>query len=263
MRPTALITCNQSPDYLACLPLIVRSWNLQGFNVELAITDPWTPQAHLVEEMIRGMEVQVYLDMGDGTISKQNPALYTQCLRLYMPRELPSEQYAIVGDADMFIGSSFLHRDFDKLNVFGWDLTGHGQVPMCYVGMKAERWREVMKYELRGFEYDLHVYAEPGSGDWYKAWGADQDILTGKLKEYGQGHWNQIPRTTDPHNSGLPLGRWDRHNLVRPSSEIHDIHLPRDPLGKPELLIEMARACYPNENWGWIWEYSEKFKACG
>src|SRR5687768_2434012 len=124
MRPIAIISCDQHPDYLACLPLVCRSWELQGFDVELAITGEWGELTKLVQQYLTKGRVNMYPDSGSIN-STMNKALYTQCIRLYIPAFIDPERYCILGDADMFIGSSFLYRDFDKINVFGWDLTGY------------------------------------------------------------------------------------------------------------------------------------------
>lgn len=259
MRPLAILTCNQHPDYLFLLPIVCKSWELQGFDVELAITGHPTAKMGVVADHLNPIGVNMYSDLGD--IASANPALYTQCLRLYMPALAKPDRYCILSDADMFIGSSFLYRDFDKVNVFGWDLTGRGQVPICYVGMYAKTWDAVMDYELCGLEEDLAMYAQKDSADWYKSWGADQDILTGKLFAYGQQHWHQIPRGNDPRNSGLPLGRWDRHNWQMPTGEIHDVHLMREPTSEANMqrIRDMVNLIYPKADWSWIEEYHAKF----
>lgn len=261
MKPIALLSCDTTPDYLALLPIVCKSWELQNFGVELAVVGFRNKQSKVVEKYLPRDTLMCYYEPRE--IASTNSKIYTQCIRLYMSKNINPERYCILSDADMFIGSSFLYRDFDKLNVFGWDLTGYGQVPMCYVGMTAGQWGEVMQYEDHTLESDLEWAAERNSPDWYRAWGADQDILTKKLMAYGKEFWHQIPRGNDPRNSGLPLGRWDRHNWQMPSGEIHDVHLMRDPFNEvnQQRIRDMVNIIYPKENWEWVEEYIKEFKA--
>jgi len=160
----------------------------------------------------------------------------------------------------MFIASDFLNRDYDKVNAFGYDLTGYTQVPMCYVGMTGKKWKELMNpFDV---EKDLATFADKNSTDFYRAWGCDQDILTGKLRTvFGFHGVNFIPRGNDASNSGLAMGRWDRHNWVKPTSQIHDCHLSGQAWTKDGTarLIDMCETIYPEEDWSWIPKYRDDF----
>jgi len=112
-------------------------------------------------------------------------------------------------------------------------------------------------------ERDLATFARKESGDFYIAWGADQDILTGKLRtQLGYHSVNFIKRGNDPTNSGLPIGRWDRYNWVKPIGQIHDCHLSPEGYtdGGTDRLIDMCKTIYPETNWDWIKDYQTKFK---
>lgn len=254
--------------------MVVRSWHLQNFDVYVNFIEDkdtgYLQYDAIIQEFNRLGNLPNAGDifhnkLVDKVFTKVNPALYTQCIRLYMPEGANDGQYCILGDADMFIGSSFLYRDLDKINVFGHDLTGYGEVPMCYVGMTREKWLEVMQYGT--LEEDLEKHTKYKSSDWYEAWGADQQILTAKLKQYSQqGHIsaepiNFITRGHDPRNDGLPLGRWDRHNWKRPATQVHDVHMLRNPLSEANYkkTLEMLYAVYPYENWNWVEEFKIKF----
>jgi hypothetical protein len=159
----------------------------------------------------------------------------------------------------MFIASSFLKRDFDKVNVFGHDLTNYAEIPMCYVGMKISIWKKIMGEN--GIENDLLKYASHSSKEWLQAWGCDQQILTSKLKIFGFDNINFIPRGRDINNQYLPLGRWDRFNWQKPSHQIHDVHLMRDPLNKQNFnkILEMCKFIYPEQSWNWLTDYRTEF----
>lgn len=260
MKPVALISVDLNDDYLFLIPIVCKSWHLQNFDVEVFING-YHPKCDIVQKYAKpawcsgvNAELKIYSD--------KNPNLYTQVVRLYMPRPYEPYAYLIISDADMFIASSFLYRDFDKINVFGHDLTGRSQIPMCYVGMTREKWGRVMQYRSDyQIEIDVDKYGKRHSDNWYEAWGVDQDIITGKLQEYGYSNINFIDRGHDQSNSGLPMGRWDRFNWKKPQTEIHDVHLPRMPMQTEnfKLIEQMCNEIYPDTDWSWLNTYRNEY----
>jgi len=265
-KPVAIISVNNNPDYLFTLPIVLQSWNIQGWHVEVILVDVSNECLNMLEYYTDHLSVY-YSGAHDIPLSKINKALFTQLARLYWPMQVyePYDNtYCIMTDADMFIASSFLNRDFDKVNVFGHDLTGYSQIPMCYVGAPASKWHVIM--DNFGMANDLRNYAKANSNDWFVAWGADQDILTAKINRYtglnSNNTINKIKRGTDALNAGLPLGRLDRHNWQYPKGEIHDCHLMRNGWhdANYERLNEMVHTIYPKEDWGWLPAYKREFK---
>lgn len=259
MNKYALIAVDDNPNYLYLLPFICKSWKLQG----------WIPYIVFNNVFETEFFIKTLLDIGVDSIFKeinqisktQNKALYTQCHRLYMMQHMPDEDYGIMSDADMFIASDFLNRDYDKVNSFGHDLTGYGQIPMCYVGMTGTKWRELMN--PFNVESDLAKFARKEDNDFYIAWGCDQDILTNRIRTIlGYHGVNFIKRGSDPANSGLALGRWDRYNWIKPTGKIHDCHLSGQGWTEAgtERLVDMCQTIYPETDWSWIPEYKTKFK---
>ena len=275
-KKVAMLSVNNNPDYLFVLPLVAMSWSLQGFTPFIVFNDEGEEDEKskrlrdLVKHTIDKNMDAYHVNVSYSSTIEANKSLFTQCIRLYMPLlvmgEIGEEVYAIVGDADMFIGSSFLYRDTqpENVNVFGFDLTGKSQVPMCYVGMSTEKWLEVMKYNgwsiYENMTRDVENYKPADTKDWEKNWGIDQQIITEKLKEYGFNRINFFDRGTDSNNSGLPMGRLDRYNWQYPQSEIHDAHLLRNPTNKDNFfkLMDMCHAIY-NRDWSWVTDYYCKF----
>lgn len=259
MNKYALITVDEHLSYLYLLPFICKSWNLQGWKCKIVFNNITNVQ--FVVDTLNDLSIDYKVEFISKVSSTQNKALYTQCHRLYMTQNENPEDYYILTDADMFICSDFLNRDYDKVNSFGYDLTGYSQVPMCYVGMTGQKWKEMMSpFDV---EKDLSLFARKDSNDFYIAWGCDQDILTGKLRTIiGFHSVNFINRGNDPSNSGLPIGRWDRYNWIKPSGVIHDAHLSPEGYGDggTERLIDLCKTIYPESDWQWIKNYQTKFK---
>lgn len=259
MKPIVILSTDTTPDYLYCLPITAKAWELQGWDVDaiivckhpsdikgIGLAERYIGGQHEVEHVVRPEEFE------------NNPSLYAQCVRLFTPMDFfDDDQYCILGDVDMLLGSDFLNRDFDKVNVFGHDLTGREHIPMCYCGMTVGRWAEVMGDD----KMHAHVNQYCDLTDKVKAWVCDQDILTARLKEYGYGRINFVDRGTDPNNSNLPIGRQDRYNnMKRPEGVVHDVHLMRKPWEHVEKIIEICTDLYPKEDWGWIRDYTNEFK---
>jgi hypothetical protein len=259
MTPVAILATNTNPDYLSCLPIVCKTWELQGYATDVTIVKSLDNQAQ-IDAAVKYCPASANIRFeNDCPLPSVNNALYVQCIRLYRPLNLADEQVFVISDIDMLIASSFLNRDFDKVNSFGWDLTGFGETPMCYISCTAGKWKGIMGNAT--MQQDLDTYGQQHSEDWYKAWGCDQMILTAKLKAYGHDKINFINRGHDNNNAGLPMGRWDRYNLKKPAGEIHDVHLMRDPLSDNNFgkLVEICQTIYPNENWSWLTEYKSEF----
>ena len=257
---TVLLSVDNNLKYLYLLPIVAKSWNIQGWTCCIYLNNITDKQYEFIREELNKVGIDYITISSTKTSSTINPALYTQCERMYMPQCIQDKStYCIMSDVDMFIASDFLNRDYDKVNSFGYDLTGYTQIPMCYVGMTVDKWDQLMgTYDV---EVDLATYAKKDSQDFYQAWGCDQDILTGRMRGIvGYHNVNFIERGKDHDNSGLPMGRLDRYNWVYPKGQIHDCHLPHDAIDKVEKIEEMCKFIYPNENWNWIQPYTEEFK---
>lgn len=254
-----VLTVDENLSYLYLLPFICKSWQLQGWKCKIAFNN--IKNIDLILDTLEQLDIDFEVEFIEKQSTTINKALYTQCHRLYMAEDLPEEGYILMSDADMFIASNFLNRDYDKVNSFGHDLTGYGQIPMCYVGMTGKKWKELMgDFDV---EKDLATFARKESGDFYIAWSCDQDILTNRIRTIlGYRGVNFIKRGNDQTNSGLPIGRWDRFNWIKPNGQIHDCHLSPEGYtdGGTERLIDMCKTIYPETNWDWILDYQTKFK---
>lgn len=257
MKPVALLTTDDNLDYLFCLPITVKTWELQAFEVMPCIVSNRADVKPFMDKYIKGAR----MFKPDASIkSELNPSIYTQCLRLYLGRNRPRDQYCIMGDVDMLIASSFLYRDFDKVNVFGHDLTDFNEIPMCYVGMSGKKWQEIMGDGT--MKQDIEKYTKYKSKVWHEAWGADQQILTAKLQAYGYENINFINRRDPLHKDNIPEGRLDRSsNFAIPLGDIHDVHLMRKPFVEHSVFMieEILSTIYPRQNWEWVEDYAHDF----
>jgi len=172
----------------------------------------------------------------------------------------------MTGDSDMMALADYWKFDPEKITVWGHDLTNYQQMPICYIGMKTERWREVMGltnsnvHEL--IKRDLDDLPDSGeNGDRINRWCSDQRLITERInavnfeKEFV--HRGVLA-------NGYPVGRVDRSawNVFHPQPI--DCHLPHEIHTDDDCYAKVMRMLYqyfPNEDFKWFIEYREKFKA--
>lgn len=246
-KPIVILSSDNNPDYLFCLPIVAKSWELQGFDYCIN-----------VEGNKRIESIDMFVDFNNidyfdhSRYNKLSPSSNAQIQRLYV-RPLNEDATMLLGDADMFIGSDFLYKRFDRINVFGHDLTGREHIPICYVSMTGHQWEEIIGNNMSA---DIKKYGGPNQWCW------DQDVLTAKLKAYGYDRINFIDRGIDPNNLNLPMGRWDRYGgFKRPAGIIHDVHLPRKPYSDEWFpkIVAMCNDLYPSTDWSWLQDYRREF----
>jgi hypothetical protein len=142
--------------------------------------------------------------------------------------EVNNEDIIMTSDADMLPLSDYWQPNAADITVYGHDLTGHQQVPMCYVAMTKANWLKVMN--LAPMSYSLAHYLRRDLADTnalstvqHEWWVVDQDILTDRLSKH---QVVNVLRGIEP-NSYLPLGRMDRANMKQYPQTLIDFHGPR------------------------------------
>jgi len=214
MNKYALIAVDSNPSYLYLLPFICKSWHLQGWNIQLSFNNVLLKHIDFFVEILNKLKINTHIQSIIKISTTQNKALYTQCERLYMGKDIEDVDYAIITDVDMFIASDFLNRDYDKVNAFGYDLTGYTQVPMCYVGMTGKKWKELMNpFDV---EKDLATFADKNSTDFYRAWGNFR-VKTEIAKKVG------ISRPTEFCADGIFVHDLMKSGLVKSIRKINKI----------------------------------------
>lgn len=252
-KPVAILAVDNNPDYLFLLPIVCESWRMQGFDVLVNMKE------FKNDAVISAMPLNVQVIESDKQINSNNKAIYSQCIRLYMPLSLKDDRIFVTSDADMFIASDFIQAQFrdGMLNAYGKDLTDY-HYPMCYVMSRVDLWKQVIGED--GMMADIENLTGYNLGAQI-AWTADQDILTKKIIQAKGISINHVYRGVDKECNNLPIGRWDRYgNFKVPKGKIHDVHLMREPLNNIPKLIDICSYCYPNENWNWIKQYAIEFK---
>jgi hypothetical protein len=259
--PKVVLSTNNNLDYYFYLPITSFVWNYFGFE----------PISFIVGESEKDSIVVEYLKQTPSKIIriKENPPYrsetISQFIRMYASCCLEDDnEYLIMGDVDMIPLSSYLYRDFDKRNCFGYDLTGFSEVPICYVGMYAKKWREFLNLEYGKLEEnlfrDLDTIKYKALGETFgEYWNTDQDFLTKKIKEYGEHNFQFINRGLE---NGLAYKRIDRAKWEWKKNETYiDSHLLRPSFDEQNFIktYELISNTLKDVDCSWMIDYFKKF----
>lgn len=214
MKKTVILSTNNNPDYMNYLPYVQKAWNRLGWNT-LTFTHGITVSTDDPKNK-----------MIDVTFAAPGyrPETIVQCIRLLGHRY--TDGFIMTSDVDMMPCSDYWNPNENKVTVYGYDLTGRSQYPICYIAMKDEYWNKVIP-ELEINEL-LDKYPNAQSEDWETWWTVDQQIITQRINSnVPKDSLNLIDRGFD---GGLAAGRIDRFDwegtFNRPGEKI-DAHMPR------------------------------------
>jgi hypothetical protein len=264
MKKYIVLSVNDNVDYLYFTPLTCWAWRKLG----------WEPIVFFHGKMTKFIDWVLYGDdrkcweIEVKPIDGYRSDTITQISRLYGAC-IADEPDALLmtGDIDMIPLSDYWKPEFDKVTVYGHDLTGYGHYPICYIAMNSAKWVEVMK--LTNFDYDAHIkrdldtLPQAKDPDFYKYWFSDQDLITSRLNEYGKDKITFVNRGQGTH--GYAYGRVDRGDggwkLSLP--EFIDAHLMQQThhsQEKIQKLMELLHHVWPQEDFKWFLEYTKEFK---
>lgn len=187
----------------------------------------------------------------------------TQASRLYAACYV--EGYLMTGDIDLIPLSDYWYAEPNEKTVWGHDLTGYGHYPICFVGMEAYHWREVMRLNSNDLTQLMKrdLVANPNAHEdaqWEKRWFHDQDLITQRLKPY---HPTIVKR--GQYANGYAYGRVDRGSWSLDHKQFIDAHLPQQVYHKGrekyfEDMMTLLHFIWPKEDFGWFYDYHMEFK---
>lgn len=177
----------------------------------------------------------VYVSSLDG----YRDSTVVQCVRLLAGNYI-DEGIVMTSDIDMIPLKNYWKPEPNRITIYGMDLVGPKEVPMCYVAAPVGTWVEM--FPEIGIVDLLDKIPEAKSDDFQKYWFVDQHLLYDRLNDCDMGIRN-VQRT---HNSGLAYGRVDRadweRTITMPGEKI-DAHMPRPfSLEQTERIMKMIVA---------------------
>lgn len=281
MKKYIVLSVNENVDYLFFTPLTCWAWRKFGwepivfFQGQVTFPDPTEKEMansidnRSAKHKLFDLAMQQPFNgkvVGVNEIPGYRSDTITQISRLYGAAVVDFESYLMTGDIDMLPLSDYWKPNFDKVTVWGHDLTGFGHFPICYIGAHATHWINIMNLSSNyniDIKRDLDTLPQAKDPDFYKYWYTDQDLITARLKEYDTSKIDFINRGQGSH--GYARGRVDRgHNgWVLDQPELIDCHMQQQThhsQEKIDRLMALLRHVWPKEDFTWFEEYTKEFK---
>lgn len=212
---TVVLSTNDNPDYLKYLRPCQIAWNKLGWKTLTFYHGTFAPGSTALNQVI---------DVS-GVSAKYRVETVVQCIRLFGGNFI-EDGIIMTGDVDMLPVSNYWDPKTNEITVYGHDLTGFSQYPMCYIAMTANKWREIIPE--KSINALLDQYSNALSDDFEKWWSVDQQIITERL---GRHYVKHVHRGREiVKGTGLARGRVDRfaweETLKSPTQKI-DAHMVR------------------------------------
>lgn len=255
-----ILSTNDHDNYLFFLPLVCWMWGKFDFESIVIMPDKRTEKVRYV---LKNTYAQVEFFTPTTTYREdtlvQVSRLYAGCL------DIPDNEYLLTSDVDMLPLSPYFFQWFDQINYFGHDLTGYGHIPICYIGMMAEKWREIMSIKkgddiVKMMCDEMISYPQALGGDFQQYWFTDQNIITQKLRSYGLDRCHGIDRQTMPN--GCAKGRVCRaYGFDINTPHPIDAHLLRPGYTdfNFEKILLLIYRIFPNEDLTWMRTYRDGY----
>lgn len=212
---TIVLSTNDNQNYFGYLPFVQQAWNNLGWHTLTFYLGEKKIVSTKENRIIKIIKSKVLRDETMVQVSR----LFACCI---------SDEYLMTSDVDMLPLSNYWKPDEKIITTWGRDLTDYGHYPICYIGMPAEKWRNVMGLEKSDtisdiIEKYLIAYPKAFSDKWTEWWQVDQDIITEKLLLL-----NPVVIERGKNGCCLAARRADRSdwNNTKDISYLIDAHLP-------------------------------------
>lgn len=264
----AILSSTYDDKYLWNLPLVTWCWNKIGIDVICFIPSMKFKEGQdkidLINKAIDGQSLKC--DKYSFVSPEHKEATYAQCSRLYAAcLDLPEDEILVTSDVDMIL--------FKKpptgygMTIYGSDLVPNGQVPICYISGTVSEWRKRFNPQNKTYQECLddelnELEAEHFRGNF---WSRDQEIARNKILggKFPLNHALLIPRARP--NTQFASQRYDRDDaylLDSLSLDTIDFHLPRPGYEEKNfnIIMQVLKFHFPNENFQWLIDYNEQYK---
>jgi len=267
MKKYIILSVNDNPQYLFYLPLTVWAWRKFGFEPIVFVNfdedsenTPAQERQYAIAKLISNYATfkKHFLDVDD-----YKSETIAQISRLYGACVVPDDSYLMTGDIDMIPLSDYWQPNESIITTWGHDLTEYQHVPICYIGMPANKWKEVMGLTSNDYnaliKRDLDQMPESKSSNPSIVWTVDQELITQRLSKFDKVN---IERGTDPRTH-YPIGRVDRSHWTLNHDVFIDAHLPRSAYSDSKAfgqIMDLLTNIWPNEDFQWVKDYTTEFK---
>lgn len=269
-----ILSMNENIEYQFYLPLTCWSWRKIGWEPILFYhreneSDSLTELEYLLAKHsnVETHFIKSIPGYRSDTLA-QTSRLYATCVR---------DGFLMTADLDMLALSDYWKHqvDDDTITVYGHDLTGYTQYPICYIAMNSANWANVMNISGKDYnaflERDLKTMPQALSKDFNHYWSVDQELITNRL----QGKQIKIINRGQYAN-GYAKGRIDRGAWTIDHQQFIDCHDHRDlfkhfytkelPQDQRDLYSKkwnqhcgMLRTVWQDEDFTWYFDFMEQY----
>src|SRR5262245_48110159 len=265
-----VVYSSDTRDYYSFfLPIAARAWSRMGYkpisllygNRDLWMSDPKTA---LILELIEPISTVRHVSILPGW-SVFAIAASSRLFAAALP-EMSDDDYLMTSDVDMipldraYFSQHDLSRSFAFLSADGYGDCSEGapgQLPMCYLGGWASRWRDVLGLTTRDIDFEI----ARASAGWVDHWSNDEVYFYRKLSahpcfqgpleresatSFRQGDCQLIKRR---FIGGIATRRLDRvvdWNYYG-ARDLIDCHAHRPAYEKLEPLVALLEAYFPSD----------------
>jgi|9_EtaG_2_1085328.scaffolds.fasta_scaffold11347_4 hypothetical protein len=226
-KRTAILSTNDSSDYISCLPYTQKAWNKIGWN---------TVTFYLGNQNLESTDLNTIVEIEP--LSGYRDSTVVQVSRLF--GALHTSGLIMTADVDMLPLSNYWNPREDCWTVYGEDLTNYKHFPICYVAGGDSLWKQA--FPETSIKELLEKYPQSTAESFNEWWFVDQDIVTERVKPF-----NPIKINRGVGSNSLPTGRIDRslwEVTKNMEGEKIDAHLLR-PFNKLETEKIFNTFCIP------------------
>jgi len=266
----AIISSTYDDKYLYFLPIVTYCWNKLGVDVICFMPDfEWDSKENNKFNVVADCLVKKNLrcDFKTFIAPEHKQATYSQCSRLYAAcLDLPEDEWLLTSDVDMAVLNMPYYiptlPSGNNISIFGADLVPPNQYPICYLAGSVKAWRDC--FDINGLSYQQcldnllsEIECDNMRGNY---WGKDQEEAFNKISKYDHICINRAKEGTQ--FSTLRYDRDDSFILDRLSPDTIDFHMNRPGYEDRnfEIILTILKYHYPNEDFQWLIDYTQKYK---
>lgn len=248
------------------IPIVSWCWNKLGIGSIVFVPEEKTETL--------GFAMSFASDMVDNisyyavSSPKHKEATYLQCSRLYAAcnEDLPEDEVIVTSDVDMAcFGNIFKELNDGKIHLIGADLLEESmkQIPMCYISMRVDQWRQAMGIGKRGYQECLDMAVGSIECEDFRGnqWSLDQNIAYNRIRFYEP----VIEHSRAKMPERFAINRIDRDDSFwqeRLNKQVIDAHLWRPGYidENIEKILHLLKFMYPEDHFDWLIYYTEQYK---
>jgi len=257
MERKVILSTNDNINYSFFAP--ITCWMWRQFGYEPILMTMGEIQDIVLKYLPKNIEIYRLKQ-----IPGYKPETVSQVGRLYGSLLCEDTDYVLLGDIDMLpLSTVFVDRfPVEGITVMGWDITGYTEIPVCYVGMTAQKWVDIYPNLSRmhdtledWMQFDMAKYTY-NPDDFYNWWSLDQRMLTSWLKDVIK---NDIPRGSGSNGVGGRVCRSNWKFPEHPKESLIDCHAmtPGQTPANFDRNLEVIKKV--TTGWEWIVDYYKEF----